>query len=108
VAAETPWTPFEGGEAQETKIREATAGLADVRTVRAAAQSELRFEPHEGELVFGFVLDGSAQLGSSEIGAADAFVTPPGQPWALSGMSADFRLLHVTTASLDAAASSPL
>jgi quercetin dioxygenase-like cupin family protein len=108
IAADAPWTPFEGGEAQETDIRVATAGLADIRTIRSGGAAELRFEPHEGELVFGFVLDGSAQLGSSEIGAADAFVTPPGQPWALSGMSADFRLLHVTTASLDAAASSPL
>src|SRR5205085_10663891 len=58
VAAHTPWTPFGSGEAQETAIRDATAGIADVRTVRGAAE----FAGHDGELVFGFVLDGSATL----------------------------------------------
>ena len=79
-----------------------------MRTIRAAAASELRFDPYDGELVFGFVLDGTARVGSSVLGPADAFVMPFGEPWALSAMSADFRLLHVTSASLDAAAPSLL
>ena len=54
--------------------------------------------------MFGFLLDGSAMLdyrGMHEVGPADAFVIPPGQPWRLTGVSPDFRLLHVTTRRLD-------
>ena len=100
VAADTPWTPFNGGEAQETAIAEATGGLADVRTVRRGQAASIDFPAHDGELVFGFVLDGSATLESAQrhvLGAADAFVIPPGQPWHLTGASSDFRLLHLTT-----------
>lgn len=99
VAAQTPWTPFHGGEAQETAIRDATGGLADVRTVRGAAE----FPAHDGELVFGFVLDGSATLkhrSPQELGPAYSFVIPPGERWSIREPSAEFRLLHVTTARL--------
>ena len=80
-------------------MRAATGGLADVRIVRGEAE----FEPHDGEMVFGFVLAGSAQLvrgGASPIGPADAFVIPPGERWSLSAASDDFRLLYVTTGRL--------
>jgi hypothetical protein len=59
---------------------------------------------HDGELVFGFVLGGSARLDASicfPLTSGDAFVIPPGEPWSLSGGSDDFRLLHLTTARLD-------
>ena len=82
----------------------ATGGLADVRTVRPGGASSIRFPPHEGELVFGFVLDGAADLeivDGARLTAADAFVIPPGESWRLSGLTPDFRLLHVTTAVLD-------
>lgn len=104
VAAETPWTPFGGGEAQETGIAQATGGIAEVRTVRPAEADSIAFAPHDGELVFGFLLDGSATLdfgGARAVAAADAFVIPPGQPWALTPLSPDLRLLHVTTSKLD-------
>ena len=104
VAADTPWTAFNGGEAQETRVSEATDGLAEVRTIRPGGASAISISPHEGELVFGFVLDGSACLehrGSIEIGPGDAFAIPPGEAWRLSEMSRDFRLLHVVTARLD-------
>lgn len=101
-AAETPWTPFGSGEAQQTAMAEATGGLAEVRTIRPGGSSELDFPPHNGELVFGFVLDGSATLdGESELGAADSFVIPPNQAWRLSDLSPGFRLLHVMTSRLD-------
>jgi hypothetical protein len=102
-AAETPWTPANGGEAQETEVETATSGLADVRTLRPRNQEALTFGGHRGELVFGFVLDGSAVLdyrGMHEVGPADAFVIPPGHAWRLAGPSPDFRVLHVTTAEL--------
>jgi quercetin dioxygenase-like cupin family protein len=104
IAAETPWTPFDGGQAQETFIGEANGGLAEVRTIRPAGPETMAFQPHQGELVFAFVLQGSATLefrGSHKIGDADAFVIPPSEPWGLKDISSDFRLLHVTTARLD-------
>lgn len=100
IAAETRWTPFNGGEAQETAIADATGQLADFRTIRPAGASAMSFAPHRGELVFGFVLDGTARCGDAALCPADAFVIPPGEPWSLSGMSDDFRLLHLTTAAL--------
>ena len=104
VAAATPWTPAYGGEAQETAMKVATSGLAEVRTLRPLRGEALAFGGQRGELVFGFVLDGSATLdyrGMHEVGPADAFVIPPGKAWRLRHPSPDFRLLHVTTAPLD-------
>lgn len=103
VASETSWTPFLAGEAQETGIHEATGGLAQVRTVRSGG-APLTFGPHSGELLFCFVLDGTARLeyrGGHALGPADAFVIPPGKPWTIAGASEDFRLLEVTTATLE-------
>jgi quercetin dioxygenase-like cupin family protein len=99
-AATTAWASFAGGEAQETAMEAATGGLAQVRTIRAP-QGGLDFRAHDGELVFGFVLDGTARLdfqGSYDLGPADSFVIPPEAPWRVAGASPDFRLLHVTTA----------
>jgi len=104
VAAKTPWTPANGGEAQETEVKVATSGLAEVRTMRPRNDEALSIGGYRGELVFGFVLDGSAMLdyrGLQEVRPADAFVIPPGQAWRLTHPSPNFRLLHVTTANLD-------
>ena len=102
-SADIPWTPFGGGEAQETALAAATGGLAEARTVRRGASSEIQFSPHGGELVFGFVLAGSATLDFREahqLNAADALVIPPREPWQVIDPTPDFRLLHVTTARL--------
>jgi hypothetical protein len=102
VAAAVPWTPWRGGEAQPTGISEASGGLIEARIVRPGNQAAI-VPPHDGELVFGFVLEGSARLGEDRpLGQADSFVIPPGQAWALHDASEDFRLLHVTTARLGA------
>jgi quercetin dioxygenase-like cupin family protein len=103
IAADTPWTPFLAGEAQETAIHEATGGIAQVRTIRAAGRA-LAFPAHSGELEFGFVLSGTARLdcrGQHSLGSSDSFVIPPGEPWSIAGASGDFRLLHATTSALD-------
>ena len=97
VAADTPWTAFGGGEAAETGVSAATEGIAEVRIARG----NVDFPAHRGEMVFGFVLAGSARLeygGDHLLSPADAFVVPPVQPWRIICASADFRLLHVTTA----------
>jgi quercetin dioxygenase-like cupin family protein len=104
IAAQAPWTPFGGGEAQESAMIRATTGLAEVRTIRPIDGLRIDFPAHDGELVFGFVLDGSATVefrGSHEVTAEDAFAIPPGRSWRVNGASPDFRLLHVTSARLD-------
>jgi quercetin dioxygenase-like cupin family protein len=103
VASATPWTAFLTGKAQETGIHEATGGIAQVRTIRAGG-TPLTFPPHSGELAFVFVLDGTATLqirGAQPISGEEAFVIPPGEPWAIDSASDDLRLLHVTTAALE-------
>jgi len=103
IAADAPWTPAHGGQAQETEVQVATSGLAEVRTLRPLRGEPLTFGGEQGELIFGFILDGSAMLdyrGMHEVGPADAFVIPPGHSWRLTHPSSDFRLLHVTTANL--------
>lgn len=103
-ASETPWTPFGGGEAQETALGDATGGLAELRTIRPVDSRLIEFAAHAGELVFGFVIDGSAKLDcgdTHQISPTDAFVIPPGQPWRIAEPSGDFRLLHITTNRLD-------
>lgn len=91
---------------QNTGLAEAVNGIADAHFIRSSAQ-DIAVDAHDGELVFGFVMEGRGTLhfdGKHELGPADAFVIPPGEAWRLSGMSGDFRLLHVTTARLDGAA----
>ena len=110
-SVDAPWTGFGGGEAQSTQIAEATHGLADVRFVRAKGGGPIAFAAHDGELVFGFVLEGSASLafaGGAKVRPADSFVIPPGEPWRLEDASPDFRLLLVTTARLEIGGGSPL
>jgi len=102
-AAETPWTAWHGAEAQATAVREATGGLAEARIIRRGTSPIIAVPAHEGELVFGFLLEGSARLERGEdwpLGPADSFVVPPGEGWQLTEMSADLRLLHITTAGI--------
>ena len=100
VAATAPWTPWHGAEAQETAVAEATGGLAEARIVRPGAAPAIAIPPRAGELVLGFLLEGSARLehdGVHPLGSADSFVIPPGAAWAMTEMSADLRLLHIAT-----------
>jgi len=106
IAADTPWTAYCGGEAQETAMADATRGLAQVRTLRG----EVAIAPHDGELDLGFVLDGSAKLDfgdAFQLEAGDAFVIPPSRPWRISEPSHGLKLLQVRTARLPALLISP-
>jgi quercetin dioxygenase-like cupin family protein len=101
VAAMSPWTPWHGAEAQATEVRRAAGGLAEARLLRPGASPVIAVPPHDGELVFGFVLQGSVRLDFGEEHAlrpADSFVIPPGEAWRMTELSDDLRLLHVTTA----------
>jgi quercetin dioxygenase-like cupin family protein len=100
VAAGSPWIAWHGAEAQVTGVRDASGALVDARTVRPGSKPIIDVPPHDGELVFGFVLEGSARLDHGEgyrLGPADAFVIPPGEAWQMTEASDDLRLLHVTT-----------
>jgi quercetin dioxygenase-like cupin family protein len=100
IAAKLPWIRWNGAEAQATCVANATGGLAEARTLRRGASPAVEIPAHDGELVFGFVLEGSARLEGGEshaLGPADAFVIPPHETWRISEPSDDFRLLHVTT-----------
>ena len=48
VAADTPWTPANGGEAQETALEVATSGLAEARTLGRSTAILLRSALTEG------------------------------------------------------------
>jgi quercetin dioxygenase-like cupin family protein len=100
VAATSPWQAWRGAQAQATGVGDATGGLAEARIVRPGASPVIAVPPHEGELVFGFVLEGSVRLDHGEghpLGPADSFVIPPGEAWRMAEASDDLRLLHVTT-----------
>lgn len=102
VESQAPWIQLGSGIVQETAMRAAAGGIAEVRMIKASGSME--FRAHHGELVFGVVTAGSARLdfrGSHEIDLADAFAIPPEEHWGIRGACADFRLLHVTTARLD-------
>ena len=103
VAAEASWSSFYGGRARETGLRSATGGLADARVIEPGEAGRMTIPAHDGELIFGFVIHGSAELdagGREPLGAGDAFAVPPGGPWSLDELSSDFQLLHVTTSRL--------
>ena len=99
VAAETPWRPHGGGfERRDTGMDAATGGIADAYVLRPAGADHLQAPAHHGELLFGFLLDGSAVLerdGDHALGPADAFVIPAGEDWRLRAVSPDFELLQV-------------
>jgi glyoxylate utilization-related uncharacterized protein len=78
----------------------ATRGLAGVRVLRPGAARALAVVADPaGELMFGFVLEGAANLAHAgqqhPLGACDAFAIPPGAAWKLDQASADFSLLQV-------------
>jgi uncharacterized protein YjlB len=100
VAAETPWVAHgdTGFERRDTGMATATRGLADAYVLRPARSDMLAVPAHDGELSFGFVLDGTAVLerrGDHPLAACDAFVVPAGEAWALRESSEDLALLQV-------------
>jgi quercetin dioxygenase-like cupin family protein len=100
VAAEAPWKPEDDAfERRDTGMADATRGLADAVVLRPANGRGLTLPAHEGELLFGFVLDGAAVLrcagAADSLGRADAFVIPPGEAWSLEEASPDLALLMV-------------
>ena len=102
VAGRAPWTSFNGLDRRDSGVARATGGLADVHVLRPSTANSLPREPNAGELLFGFMLEGSATLesrGLHALGPADAFLIPPGDTWGLGALSPDANVLIVTSAS---------
>ncbi|MFZ9459787.1 MAG: cupin domain-containing protein, partial [Ilumatobacteraceae bacterium] len=64
IADQTPWLPWRhaGFEARNTGIDLATSGYANAMTIRANKRSVITESKHQNQLMFLFVLSGSATL----------------------------------------------
>ena len=64
VAEKTPWLPwrYSGFEARNTGIDTATSGYASAMTVRAKKSAVITESKHQHQLLFMFILSGSATL----------------------------------------------
>ena len=64
IASESPWLPsrYPGFETRNTGIDQATADLASALTVRANKSASIHESNHQHQLMFMFVLSGSASL----------------------------------------------
>lgn len=99
AAAWRPWR-LGGFEARDLGVGAATGGLAraEVARCRDAGVAPAPWS-HGGELLFGFVLAGSAALETGDrevsLGAGDAFSLPAGLEAALLDPSGDLELLEI-------------
>jgi mannose-6-phosphate isomerase-like protein (cupin superfamily) len=68
IADQTPWLPWRhpGFEARNTGIDLATSGYASAMTVRANKKSVITENKHQNQLMFLFILSGSAMLETSD------------------------------------------
>ena len=67
VAEQSPWLPwrYSGFEARNTGIDAATLGYASAMTIRAEKSAVIAESKHQHELMFMFILSGSATLTTS-------------------------------------------
>ena len=101
-AAKTEWKPWrmEGFEARDIGIASATDGLAGVRVARPIGQSQPEFVSHDADLLFMFLLNGSAELNCDQIDselltAGDSFIIPGALKYSLSDYLEDMEILEV-------------
>lgn len=101
IADKAVWkeSEFEGFESRDTGISEATGGLADVRTLRAIADTTFSVE-HSGEFLFFFILKGNLRLCGGEnafylLKAGDCFVLPSGTEYSIDA-NRELEMLRVS------------
>ena len=102
LARDAQWAPFRipGLVARDTTINENTKGVASVMVVRKG-EGTIPATTHEGDILFGFVMDGTMTLESAGQAPAaltegDAFVIPPEMVTRFADVSDDFELLEVS------------
>ena len=103
TASTASWVPWRtsGYEVRKAGVAEATGGLAEVGTVRpTGGPVDDSLVPHNGELVFFFVLEGSVDLRLSDrmeqLVGGDSVAIPAGLGYAFVGPSVGAELLEVT------------
>lgn len=103
--ATATWEPSRvpGFRTRDLGIARASGGLADARILRNADVSARPRRVHDGELLFAFVLEGSATLvceahPAVTLAAGDAFVVPAAMPFALEDRSTDLELFELAVA----------
>lgn len=101
--AKAVWTPWRlpGFEARDTGIGAATGGVASVQVARAVGSTYGQVTSHTSDILFTFVLSGSATLtaegqGTHALSEGDAFVIPPGLETAMADCSPELELLEVS------------
>ena len=100
--AKAEWKPWrmEGFEARDIGIASATDGLAGVRVARPVGQPHPEFVSHDADLLFMFLLNGSAELNCYKMDpelltAGDSFVIPGALKYSFSKCSEDMDMLEV-------------
>ena len=101
-AAKAEWKPWrvDGFEARDIGIFSATDGLAGVKVARPVGTPQPKFVSHNADLLFMFILNGSAELNCDKIDpelltAGDSFIVPSNMKHSLSKCSKDMELLEV-------------
>ena len=101
--ADAVWGPWRisGFEARETGIGEATRGIAGVQVARRIPGTAVPAARHDGDILFGFVREGSMSLEVAghprrDVAAGDAFVLPPHVTVGIHAPSDDLEILEVT------------
>lgn len=100
--ADAVWGPWRipGFEARETGIGEATKGIAGVQVARRVPGKAVPATQHDGDILFGFVREGSMSLEVDghprrDLAAGDAFVLPPHIAVRIRAPSDDLEILEV-------------
>ena len=101
-AAKAEWKPWrmEGFEARDIGIATATDGLAGVHVARPVGQPHSEFVSHDADLLFTFLLNGSAEFNCDQkdselLTAGDSFIVPGNMKHSLSKCSEDMEILEV-------------
>jgi quercetin dioxygenase-like cupin family protein len=101
-ATKAEWIPWrmEGFEARDIGIASATDGLAGVRVAHPVGQPQPKFVSHDADLLFMFLLNGSAELNCDQMAselltAGDSFIIPGALKHSFSECSKDMEVLEV-------------
>jgi mannose-6-phosphate isomerase-like protein (cupin superfamily) len=102
-AEKATWEPFrmEGFESRDTGIADATSGVASARVARSSGEGTKGAYRHDADLVFHFVLQGSASIHcegepAHRIAPGDAMVLPRQRSYSIDECSPDLGFLEVS------------
>ncbi|MGF7001164.1 cupin [Paraburkholderia sp. GAS32] len=102
IAKNATWTPWKspGFIVTDTRIGQATKGLAGVRVVRPVADGQAAVRMHDTEFCFFFVLAGNVEVSANEqrwqLAADDSIAIPGKLAYTFTQCSGDLELLEVT------------